>query len=369
MNADNERYIRHYSLRDFGIEGQQKLFKASVLVIGAGGLGCPVLQYLVAAGTGTLGIIDHDTVSISNLQRQTLYRSDDIGLLKVDCASESLKKLNPEVSLITYPVALTPENAWEIIAGYDLIIDCTDNFSARYLINDACVLLDKPLIFGAVYRYEGQVAVFNVAGENGCKVNYRHLFPEPPAPDEIPDCNEAGVLGVLPGMIGIMQANEAIKLITGIGKALKGQLLTFSMLTYDLFTAELTDENQVSNLIPKDRETLETTDYRLLCGLSASGVEDLGPEEFYERMKDEKTMVVDVREQGELPLADFPHRSVPLSRLNENLSEFRSSDIILFCQSGKRSLKAAGILMHHFGAEKRISHLKNGILALQNTEL
>ncbi|WP_394674780.1 molybdopterin-synthase adenylyltransferase MoeB [uncultured Chryseobacterium sp.] len=369
MTTDNERYARHYSLRDFGVEGQQKLLAARVLVIGAGGLGCPVLQYLAAAGTGTLGIIDHDTVSLSNLQRQVLYTTDDIGLLKVDRAAESLRKLNPEISVFTYPVELTPVNAWEMIAGYDMVVDCTDNFSSRYLINDICVLLDKPLIFGAIYRYEGQVAIFNVTGESGSKINYRHLFPEPPAPDEIPDCNEAGVLGVLPGMIGMMQANEVIKLITGIGKVLKGKLMTFSMLTYDSFTVDITDEKPVSHLMPKDRQALEKTDYSLICGFSAHGIEELDPAEFHKRISEEKSLVIDVREEGESPAVDFSHQSVPLSRLTQSLSEFNQENIILFCQSGKRSLKAAGILMHHFGPEKKISHLRNGIQALQNTSL
>lgn len=364
MENYNERYARHYALSDFGFEAQQKLLNAKILVIGAGGLGCPVLQYLAAAGIGTIGIADHDTISLNNLQRQTLYSTDDVGKKKSEVASFKLRQLNPEINIITHPVMLTSENAWEIISKYEIIVDCTDNFASRYLINDACALLDKPLIFGAIYKYEGQVSVFNLNRKNN-KVNYRHLFPNPPKPDEVQNCNEVGVLGVLPGIIGIMQANEVIKLITGLGEILDGKLLTFNMLNYEIFTVDISNENPVENLIPESREAFESTDYPFLCGISLKNIEDLSPEDFIKKKSDENTIFIDVREIGEIPKADFQHLQIPLSELNDNVSEIKGEHIILFCQSGKRSLKAAEILMENFGTRKKISHLKGGIIALQ----
>jgi len=365
MENYNERYARHYALSGFGFEGQQKLLQAKVLVIGAGGLGCPVLQYLAAAGIGTMGIVDHDYISLSNLQRQTLYSTEDIGKMKVEVASCKLQNLNPEIKIETHQVELNSKNAWEIISEYDIVVDCTDNFAARYLINDACVLLGKPLIFGAIFKYEGQVAVFNSGLKDENKTNYRHLFPNPPKPEEVQNCNEVGVLGVLPGMIGTMQANEVIKLITGIGEILDGKLLTFSMLNYESFIMEISNENVTENLIPRSREAFEATDYNFLCGISMNNVEDLNPDNFAEKISDKDTITIDVREVDELPKADFVHIQIPLSELNERLSDIKEEQIILFCQSGKRSLKAAEILMEHFGNDKKISHLKGGITALQ----
>ena len=365
MENYNERYARHYALSDFGFNGQQKLLQAKVLVIGAGGLGCPVLQYLVAAGIGTVGIVDHDKTSLSNLQRQTLYSTEDVGKMKAEVASLKLQQLNPEINIESYQVELTSKNAWNIISEYDIVVDCTDNFAARYLINDACVLLEKPLVFGAVYKYEGQVAVFNSNVKSNSKINYRHLFPNPPKPEEVQNCNEFGVLGVLPGMIGIMQANEVIKLITGLGEVLDGKLMTFNMLNYETFIMEISNENLIENLIPKNKESFETTDYEFLCGISKINIEDLNPNDFIEQTLNENTIIIDVREVGELPKPYFKHIQIPLSELDERLSEIKEDNIIIFCQSGKRSLKAAEILMEHFGNQKKISHLKGGITALQ----
>ena len=365
MENYNERYARHYSLSDFGFEGQQKLQKAKVLIIGAGGLGCPVLQYLAASGIGTIGIVDHDVISISNLQRQTLYSTDDVGKKKVEVASQKIRQLNPEIKINLYPLELTSKNAWEIIYEYEIIVDGTDNFATRYLINDACVLLKKPLIFGAIYKYEGQIAVFNANPKNENSINYRHLFPNPPTPEEVQNCNEVGVLGVLPGMIGMMQANEVIKLIIGLGEILDGKLLTFNMLNYEIFTLDISNEGSVENLIPKNREAFELTDYNFLCGISAVNIQDLSPEDFIEKISDLNTLTIDVREILELPKVDFEHIQIPLSELNDRLSEIKNENLILFCQSGKRSLKAAEILLAHFGKQKKISHLKGGITTLQ----
>jgi len=222
-----ERYQRQIILPDFGQEGQQKLLKAKILVIGAGGLGCPVLQYLAAAGVGTIGIVDDDVVAINNLHRQVLYSADDLGLSKAKRAAQILDQLNPGIRIIPYSERLTAQNALILFDEFDTIIDCTDNFSTRYMINDACVLMNKPLVYGAISRFEGQVAVFNFM-RNGSDeaVNYRDLFPNPPREDEVLNCAEAGVLGPLAGIIGTMMANETIKLITGIGEPLANQLLT-----------------------------------------------------------------------------------------------------------------------------------------------
>ncbi len=368
MEKYNERYARHYSLSDFGTEGQKKLSRAKVLVVGAGGLGCPVLQYLAAAGIGTLGIADHDHVSLSNLQRQILFTTDDIGSLKAETASVKLQKLNPEIKIITYSAELTTRNAWDIISDYDIVVDCTDNFTSRYLINDACVLLKKPLVFGAIYKYEGQVSVFNADLHCGHPVNYRHLFPNPPDPDEVQDCNEVGVLGVLPGIIGMMQANEVIKLIAEIGEVLAGKLLTFNMLTYEMLIMEILSDGSGPSLIPVDRDAFEKMNYGFFCGISADRINELNCGDFIRKNSEQHTVTVDVREIGELPAADFPHIQIPLSELNDRAAEIKDEQILLFCQSGKRSLKAAKILQEHFGTAGNISHLKGGITALQETK-
>jgi len=364
MDNLNPRYARHYSLEGFGKEGQEKLTKAKVLVIGAGGLGCPALQYLAAAGVGTIGIADADTVSITNLQRQVLFGTDDIGKPKAEVAARRLRNLNPGIEIVTYNTVVTNANAWDIIEEYDVVIDCTDNFASRYTINDACVLLDKPLVFAAIYQYEGQVAVFNVADENGNKTSYRHLFPEPPDPMEVADCNEAGVLGVLPGVIGTLQATEAIKLITGIGEVLANRLLTINLLTYDTFVIDIGGQAAIEDKSPADRAAFEAMDYEWLCGSAVANVGTLEAGIFKERVDDEDTLVIDVREAGELPTADFDNVNIPLSDLNNGIPDIRERNIILFCQSGKRSLKAGQLLSEHFGATKNISHLKGGIIAL-----
>nr|WP_314897002.1 HesA/MoeB/ThiF family protein [uncultured Flavobacterium sp.] len=365
MKNYNQRYARHYSLKDFGFESQQKLAEAKILVIGAGGLGCPVLQYLTASGVGTIGVADDDSVSLSNLQRQVLYTTEDIGLAKATVAGLKLQQLNPEITINSFKMMVNSANALELIADYDMVIDCTDNFAARYLINDACVLLKKPLIFGAVYQYEGQVAVFNVADKDGNKTNYRHLFTTPPDPLEVADCNEVGVLGVLPGIIGIMQATEALKLITGIGEVLINKLMTFSILNYDSFIIDITADNSVDAYLPTDETIFKTTDYNWLCSTSINDIEDLDAKSFFQKINLPNTVVIDVREFNELPKADFSNLTIPLSALSQKVPEIDGDNIILFCQSGKRSLKAGQLLYKKFDVSKKISHLKGGIIALQ----
>jgi molybdopterin/thiamine biosynthesis adenylyltransferase/rhodanese-related sulfurtransferase len=365
MENYNARYARHYTLKNFGIKAQQKLATAKVLVIGAGGLGCPVLQYLTAAGVGTIGLADDDVVSVSNLQRQVLYSTEDVGHAKAAVAALKLQRLNPDITVNGFKMLITNTNALELIACYDIIIDCTDNFSARYLINDACVLLNKPLIFGAVYQYEGQIAVFNVANTNGNKTNYRHLFPTPPSPFEIADCNEAGVLGVLPALIGVMQATEAIKLITGTGDLLASKIMTFNILNYESFTIDIAAGESGNNYIPKDIIAFRETDYNWLCGAYVKGVEDLDAGKFLQVIGLPDTIVIDVREVDELPKAGFPNTNIPLSAISEKIPDIQEYNIILYCQSGKRSMKAGELLLEKFGTLKKISHLKGGIIALQ----
>ncbi|TRW25650.1 hypothetical protein FMM05_05345 [Flavobacterium zepuense] len=365
MENHNTRYARHYSLKDFGFESQQKLAEAKVLVIGAGGLGCPVLQYLTAAGVGTIGLADDDVVSLSNLQRQVLYATEDIGRAKAAVAAVKLQQLNHDIIINSFKMLVNSTNALELIADYDIVVDCTDNFAARYLINDACVLLNKPLIFGAVYQYEGQVAVFNVADTKGNTTNYRHLFATPPDPLDVDDCNEAGVLGVLPGIIGTLQATEVIKLLTGTGEVLINKLLTFNILTYNNFVIEIPENKEIAGHIPVDEKAFKATDYNWLCGTSVNGIENLVDEVFMQKINLPDTLVIDVREAYELPKADFVNLNIPLSALSQKIPEISENNIILFCQSGKRSLKAGRLLLDKFGNIKKISHLQGGIIALQ----
>ncbi|RZM29955.1 MAG: hypothetical protein EOO88_02825 [Pedobacter sp.] len=361
---DKERYSRQLSLQDFGESKQTKLMEAKVLVIGAGGLGCPVLQYLCAAGVGEIGIADADQVSLSNLQRQVLYTVDDIGLPKAVQSAIRLQRLNPDIVIHTHVVRVDAMNALELIRYYDIVVDGTDNFASRYLINDACVLLGKPLIFGAVYQYEGQVAVFNVADHKGVKTNYRDLFATPPTAAEAPDCNEVGVIGVLPGIIGVLQATEVIKLITGIGKPLKNQLLTWSVRNASAYTVTLQENPEAKILIPKDQAAFRATDYEWLCSVEVTGVEQIGPSSFAQMTKESDVLFIDVREAGEQPEAHFPHLQIPLSRFRESLLSIQKNKVVLFCQSGKRSLQAAQIIRDSFGESKKVYSLTGGILTL-----
>lgn len=353
-----ERYQRQMLLNNFGEEGQKKLLRARVLIVGAGGLGCPALQYLAAAGIGNLGIIDDDVVSLHNLHRQVLYTTGDVGLPKAAVAVERLQQLNPEIQLIAYPMRLTNQNAVQIISGYDIVLDATDNFATRYLINDACALLKKPLVYGAISQFEGQVAVFN-AGEDSA--NYRDLFPQPPPPGSVLNCAEAGVLSVLPGIIGTMQATEVIKLITGIGKPLRNQLFTYNALINESFVFDVTAKEETAVLLPKTAAALEQFPYEWLCEVSL--VEEIDGITFHEMRQRTNTLVIDVRELGEQPaVTEFDHQQMPLSRLKENLSGITNDTVVFFCQSGKRSREAARLLSATFGGNKKIFSLRGGIL-------
>ena len=373
MNSSDKfsRYNRQIILKEFGKEAQEKLLNAKVLVAGAGGLGCPALLYLVAAGAGTIGIVDFDVVDISNLQRQTLYGVDDIGKSKAETAVKKLKSFNPEIEFRIYDLKLDNQNALKIISDYDVVIDGTDNFETRYLINDACVLLDKPLVYGAVMRFEGQAGVFNYKDDDtGIKTNYRDLFPIPPDADSVVSCNEGGVLGVVPGIIGTMQAAEAIKIITGIGDVLCNSVLSYNILTNTFYKFAVSKSEKSESLIPKSKSEFLNYNYDRFCGVRRSENE-ISVEEFYDLILKEKIRIIDVREENEMPLMnEFKSEKIPMSLIEKNTSFLKSSDtIVLICQTGERSLNAVEILKKKAslcrayslrgGIEKLLKHQKD----------
>jgi adenylyltransferase/sulfurtransferase len=334
--SENKRYNRHVILDKVGMEGQLKLKAAKVLVIGAGGLGCPTLQYLTAAGVGTIGIIDFDTIDISNLQRQILFTPQDIGKNKAEIAAERLKQLNEHVSFQVYAERLTTANALELFAAYDLIIDGTDNFSTRYLVNDAAVLTNKPLVYGSIYKFQGQVSVFNY--ENG--PTYRCLFPVPPKAGTIKNCSEIGVIGVLPGIIGTQQANEAIKIILGIGTGLSGKLLIYDALkaTYMNVSIKKLDEEVQKTLALKTG--FATHDYDLFCGVTATQQShEVLAAEFKGLLNDEQVRIVDLREAWEEPQLEGTNvERITMSDLQAKMDRFKTEKtVVLVCQSGARS--------------------------------
>ena len=365
MEKDNpsyERYQRQILLKGFGVSGQQKLLAAKVLVVGAGGLGCPALQYLAAAGVGTIGIVDEDIVSITNLHRQILYTVEDIGFSKSVKAKERLAKLNPEINIVAYNERLTTDNALAIINDYDLVIDATDNFSTRYLINDACVLLNKPIVYGAVSQFEGQVAILNYnSNAENVAANYRDLFPTPPVDGEVLNCAEAGVLGVLPGIIGSMQASETIKLIAGIGKPLINCLWTYHSLTNQFYEIEIVALAASRSLLPANEADFRKMDYEWFCATPASKFE-INWDNFNQISNSADIEIIDVRELGETPLPTaFHYSQIPLSQFKENIATLNKDTLIVFCQSGKRSLQAAQWLFDTFGETKKIYSLKGGV--------
>ena len=343
-----EQYRRHLSLQDFGLESQIKLKNSSVLVIGAGGLGCPVLQYLVAAGVGKIGIVDNDVIESSNLQRQILFDHDDIGSPKAKVAAAKLTRLNPFIKIHPIIERLKKENAEFLFGGYDLIVDGTDNFSSRYLINDACILFEKPLIHGSIHLFEGMVSVFNFQGGP----TYRCLFPEQPDSSSIPSCAEAGVLGVLPGIIGCMQAMEAIKVITGRGQPLSGKILSYN---------SLSNGTRIINLqaLPQSREIKELPDS---CEPSCSDssqkiclnkkIVEISEDELREMMAKKKDLqILDVREDWERmqsridpslhqPLGTLVN-SIPVSPLDCLIPE---KEVVVYCKAGVRSRMACEAL-------------------------
>lgn len=354
-----DRYQRQIILKELGVEGQQKLANARVLVVGAGGLGCPVLLYLAGAGVGTIGLIDDDVVSLHNLHRQVLYQMGDLGRKKAEVAASRLQAINPEIRIEPYVTRLTNQNAAALLTDYDVVVDATDNFATRYCVNDACVLLDKPLVYGAIAGFEGQVALFNATAQGGV-VNYRDLFPDPPDPGAVLNCAEAGVLGVLPGLIGTLQATEVLKLLTGIGRPLVDQLFTYNALTNESLVFGLSARSDTASHLPKTFAEFEGRNYDFLC--DAPVVNEMDLEAFQALLHTGTAALIDVREVGELPVVtEFRHRRMPLSVLSSDLPEIDEDQVVVFCQSGKRSREAARILSTRFGNRKKIYSLQGGI--------
>jgi adenylyltransferase/sulfurtransferase len=358
------RYSRHLIMPEVGIEGQQKLKDAGILLIGAGGLGSPLGLYLAAAGVGRLGIEDFDTVDFTNLQRQIIHRTEDVGRLKVDSAKERILGINPEVQVQTYHTKLSRDNVMELIKGYDLVIDGTDNFPTRYLVNDACVFQRKPNIYGSIFRFDGQATVF-VPFEGPC---YRCLYPEPPPPGLVPSCAEGGVLGVLPGIIGVIQATEAIKLILGRGEPLIGRLLLYNALTMAFREVRLRRSPDCP--VCGDAPTItKLVDYEAFCGLgrgdatpAEASAEDLSPREAQDLLaREPKTVLLDVREPHEYEIVHLAGaKLIPLSELPLRLHELDTADpLIVHCHHGPRSHQAVQTLAR-FGFRK-LWHLRGGI--------
>jgi len=350
-------------LKNFGPHAQKKLKEAKVLVVGAGGLGCPVLMYLTAAGVGKLGIVDDDVVSLTNLHRQVLYSMVDIGQPKSIRAELALKAMNPDIHFKVYNTRLTNQNALEIIKDYDLVVDGTDNFPSRYLINDACVLLDKTMVYGAVSQYEGQLAVFNYSyGKKKKRVNYRDLFPIPPGENEVLSCEEGGVLGVLPGIIGSMQANETIKIISGLGDPLANQLFTYHALTSRSYVIQI-DPSVATHPFPETENQFKNFDYSLFCTPGTEGISEINSAQLMEMMEKSEVTLVDIRQKGSIPgvaKADFV-QGISIEKLKKSQHILRGKNIVVVCQAGISSRQTARELMAHFGPAKRIYSLRGGL--------
>jgi adenylyltransferase/sulfurtransferase len=361
--AEILRYSRHLILPEFGLEGQRRLKAASVLLVGAGGLGSPLGLYLAAAGVGRLGLVDFDAVDTTNLQRQIIHGTRDVGRSKLASARDRIADLNPHVTIEGYETRFTSRNALEIARDYDLIVDGTDNFPTRYLVNDTCVLLGKPNVYGSIFRFEGQASVLATA-DGPC---YRCLFREPPPPGLVPSCAEGGVLGVLPGLIGVIQATETIKLLTGIGETLVGRLLLVDALTMKFRTLRLARDP----LCPAcgTRELRELIDYEHFCGIGqedgahANGVAELSPSELAERIeRGDDFDLIDVREPHEWNIAHLEGAQlVPLGTLDEALGSLNPArEVVLYCRSGARSSRAAATLQA--AGFRRVWNLSGGIL-------
>src|SRR5712691_144945 len=342
--SERERYARHLVLPEIGEEGQEKLKRASVLVIGAGGLGSPVSMYLAAAGVGKIGLADFDKVDVTNLHRQILYGTSNVGLPKLEAARDRLHDLNPEIAIQTH-AAITSENALEIFRGYDVIVDGTDNFPTRYLVNDACVLVGKPNVYGSIFRFDGQASVF-FAREGPC---YRCLYPEPPPAGLVPSCAEGGVLGVLPGVVGTIQATETIKLIAGVGEPLIGRLLLFDALRMEFRELALAKDPDCP-VCGAHPTVTSLIDYEAFCGVMAApasdGLEIAAADLREARTRNPGLLLLDVREPNEAEIACIDGaRLIPLSELPERLGEVDGhAEIVTHCHHGVRSMKALEIL-------------------------
>jgi len=362
------RYARHLTLPEFGEEAQEKLLHSSVLLIGAGGLGSPLAMYLSAAGVGRIGIMDFDVVDVSNLQRQVIHRTQDVGTSKAKSAKRAINDLNPDVLVEIYEEGITSANALTIIAKYDIVIDGTDNFPTRYLVNDACVLLGKVNIYGSIYRFEGQATVFD--SKNGpC---YRCLYPEPPSPGEVPSCAEGGVLGVLPGMVAMIQATEAIKVLTGIGRTLVGRFVRYDATSMSFRELKLR-KDPTCPICGPNPTIHELIDYEQFCGLkrggevgSAAAAREMSVSEYAAlRETGAEHLLLDVREPFELGICQIEGNcNIPLGQLPNRLSElaaWKDKLVVSQCKSGRRSLKALETLEKH--GFTKVVNLTGGILA------
>ena len=364
-NEELQRYSRHLILPEVGPEGQLKLKNAKVLLVGTGGLGAPMALYLAAAGVGTLGLVDFDVVDRSNLQRQVIHGTGDIGRKKIDSAAASIAEINPNVRVIKHEVALTSENALDILKDYDIVADGTDNFPTRYLVNDACVLLGKPNVYGSIFRFEGQASVF-ATKDAPC---YRCLYPEPPPPGLVPSCAEGGVLGILPGVVGLIQATEVVKLILGQGEPLKGRLLLYDALAMRFRELKLR-KNPDCPVCGTHPTVTKLIDYHQFCGVPkttevpqvASG--DIDPVEVKARLdRGDDFQLIDVREVFEHQICNIPQaKLIPLGELPRRLSEIDPMrEVVVHCKMGGRSAKAADLL--RASGYTKVLNMTGGILA------
>jgi len=359
------RYSRHLIMPEVGMEGQLKLKQSKVLCIGTGGLGAPLGLYLAAAGVGRIGLVDFDSVDFTNLQRQVLFDTNDVGRPKIEAAAERLRNLNPEIRIDTFETRLTSENALDILKDYDIVVDGTDNFPTRYLVNDACVLLGKPNVYGSIFRFEGQITVFGYPG-GPC---YRCLYPEPPPPGLVPSCAEGGVLGVLPGIVGTIQAAETLKLILGKSEPLVGRLLLFDALAMRFRELKLR-KNPECPVCGEQPTVTRLIDYAEFCGVhgeeaatTVTNVPEITPRELKTRLdRGDDIFILDVREPHEYQICNLGGRLIPLGELSRRAAELDSSrEIVAHCRSGKRSADAVEFLRQ--AGFRKIWNLKGGILA------
>jgi sulfur-carrier protein adenylyltransferase/sulfurtransferase len=359
--AEMARYARHITIPEFGLKGQQKLKDGRVLVIGSGGLGSPVLLYLAAAGVGHIGIVDFDTVDESNLQRQVLFNVNDLGQSKAETAKVRLEALNPHINIKVYETRFSRENALDLLRDYDVVADGTDNFPTRYLVNDACVLAGKVNVYASIFQFEGQVSVFNYLNEDGTRgPNYRDMFPEPPPPGLVPNCAEGGVLGVLPGIIGSMQASEVIKVLTGVGEPLAGRLFLFDAASFitRILKVQKNPDTRITELI----------NYEQFCGITPpkeqTPVKEVTVQELNSLIiEGDDFQLIDVREPHEFAIANLGGELIPLDTVAAAANRIsREKQVIVHCRSGVRSANAIRELESLFGFEN-LYNLKGGILA------
>jgi adenylyltransferase/sulfurtransferase len=363
-NEEIRRYSRHLILPEFGMEGQRKLKQGSVLLIGTGGLGSPLALYLAAAGVGHIGLVDFDIVDESNLQRQIIHGTSTLGIRKTESAKMRLRDLNPHIDIATYDVQITSENAFDLIRPYDVIVDGTDNFPTRYLTNDACVMLGKPNVYGSIFRFEGQATVFSPKHGGPC---YRCLYPEPPPPGLVPSCAEGGVLGVLPGVVGTIQATEAIKLLTGIGEPLIGRLLLYDALAMRF--RELKLRRNPDCPVCGDHPTVtELIDYQQFCGISPEEAHrdatiEITPAEVADWLhSDNPPFLLDVREPNEWEICHIPGAvRISVNELAERMNELDSAvEMVVYCRSGVRSARAVELLRQ--AGFRKVKNMAGGIL-------